>query len=182
MTDYVVVDEIRKVVEKVSIEMLETLQAIDPNISGVHYEHGHPIEIIETLREKDKTNKFKFDRYPLIGLFEDFPENEDVGIGLQSEVTLHIIIAMVTKPEYKATVRYERNFKPILLPIYASFKKHLVKSKAFRFAGSKPKGLKINRLYWGREGLLKNESNIFEDWIDCIEVKKIQIKVNQKNC
>jgi hypothetical protein len=184
---YVVVDEMRKVVLAVSETLTPKLKLVDSGITAVHYEHGHPIEIIETLREKDASESFKFDKYPLIALFQDFPEDVNVGPGVQSEVTLHLIIARATMPSYKAADRYNFNMRPVLYPIYEELLKQLYYSRAFmiKSPGQIPHK-KYDRLYWGREGLQatksRNEKNIFNDWIDCIEIKNLKIKVNQKLC
>jgi len=183
MKSYVVVDVFREIVEKVSAEMLTELQVLDAKITGVHYEHGHPLEIIETLAQKDTTGAHRFSKYPLIALFQDFPETITDKTGLQSEVNLHIIIAKATLPTYKANERYENNLKPYLYPIYASLFKQINSHKATL---TKAPGLiahtKTDRIFWGRQGLYKNEKNIFNDWLDCIEIKDLKLKINLKNC
>lgn len=178
---YVIVDEIREVANKVSNALTPQLVALDPNITGVHYEHGHPMEIIKTLKEKDESKTFKFKRYPLIALFQDFPETHNIK-GFQCETTLHLIIAKTTLPNYKAEKRYEKNFKPFLYPIYEKFKYELGRHKAFQVSGGEAPHTKIDRLFWGREGLLGNTANMFDDWIDCIEIKNLKLLVNLKNC
>ena len=90
-----IVDEIGLAVAQVSTVLLSQLQAFDATITGVHYQYGHPIEIIETLKQMDEAKAYKFSRYPFVGLFQDFPEN--VGeVGFNGEVTLHMIIARFT--------------------------------------------------------------------------------------
>jgi len=182
MKEFIVVDEMRKVVEQVSAILTPTLQSIDSNITGVHYDHGHPIEIIETLREKDGSNNFRFKKYPLVALFQDFPEDGSSDIGIASVVSLHVMIVMTTQPQYKASQRIEKNFKPVLYPIFQEFKKALYKSRAFQMKGPKLDCRKFDRLYWGREGLMKNETNLFNDWIDGIELRNIKLRVNEKLC
>lgn len=178
---YIVVDEINTVVDRVSAELTPKLALLDTAITGVHYSHGHPMEIIQTLREKDQSKTFKFKRYPLIALFQDFPEDHSQ-IGFQAEVTLHLIIARMTNPEYKAHDRYAKNFKPFLYPIYQRFIYELGRHKAFKISTGTPKHTKIDRLFWGKSGLLGNTENTFEDWIDCIEIKNLKLLVNLKTC
>lgn len=177
-----VVDEIGLVVERVSAKLLAQLQAFDSTITGVHYQYGHPLEIIETLKQLDEAKDYKFRRYPFVGLFQDFPE--DVGeVGFNSEPTLHLIIARFTQPTYKAAKRYELNFKPVLYPIYLEFLEQLNFSKAFQhYAPNEIPHIKIDRLYWGREGLYKNEGNVFNDFLDCIEIRNLKLKTYLKIC
>lgn len=177
-----IVDEIGLVVDKVSAKLLAQLQVFDPDITGVHYQYGHPLEIIETLKQMDEAKDYKFRRYPFVGLFQDFPE--EVGeVGFNSEPTLHLIIARFTQATYKAAQRYELNFKPVLYPIYLEFLEQLNFSKAFETYGvTNIQHTKIDRLYWGREGLYKNEGNIFNDFLDCIEIRNLKLKTYLNNC
>lgn len=178
-----IVDELKAIAAKVSAIMTPELQAYDSMITGVHYLHGHPAEIIETLGQRDKSKTMVYDKYPLIALFQDFPERVAEDVGIMSEITLHLIIARATRPDYKAAERYQYNFKPVLYPVYYELLKQLHLSKAFiTKAPTMIRHIKIDRLYWGREGLWKNQGNIFNDWIDCIEIRDLKLKVNQKLC
>lgn len=179
---YIVVDIFRDIVANVSAKLLTQLQAHDPKIEAVNYLHGHPIEIIETLGQKDKSATLRFQKYPLVALFQDFSEDHGT-IGLDSTVSLNIIIARATKPAYKADERYTENFKPVLYPIYQELLQQIVYSKAFlKYGATTLPHTKIDRLYWGREGLYKNDGNVFNDFLDCIEIKNLQLKLNLKNC
>ena len=183
MKAFIIVDEFKDIVEKVSAKLTPAFKALDANITNVHYDHGHPSEIIETLKQKDDTVKFRFDKYPLIALFQDFPEAVKPVTGIRAEVTLNLIIARPTLPEYKAAERYEMNFRPYLYPAYFELLEQIHKSKAFMTKGPDLiEHVKIDRLYWGREGLFRNQGNIFNDWLDCIEIKNLKLKVNTKLC
>ena len=180
---YIIVDEFRDIVEKASLKLTPVFKELDPLITALHYDHGHPAEIIETLRQKDDTQTFRFDKYPLIALFQDFDEVVKPNSGIQSEVSLNLIIARPTLPEYKASERYEKNFRPFLYPAYDELLYQINKSKAFLTKGvSLIEHTKIDRLYWGRKGLFRNQGNIFNDWLDCIEIKNLKLKVNLKIC
>ena len=182
MKSVYIVDVMREVVGRVSAKLTPSLIALDSNITGVHYDHGHPLEIINTLADKDKSNTFTFRKYPLVALFQDFPESKGE-IGFDSEVTLHMIIARSTVNTYKAQERYEKNFKPFLYPIYQELLNQIWLSKPFNVkSAGQIQHTKIDRLYWGKEGLYKNEGNVFNDFIDCIEIKDLKLKVNLKNC
>lgn len=178
-----IVDEVGAIVGLVSTNLLAYLQSIDPKIEAVHYQHGHPKEIIETLAQKDKSSTMQFSKYPLVALFQDFPERHTGEIGFDSEVSLHIVIVQSTLATYKADERYSKNFKPILYPIYYELLKQFNFSKRFSTYGvSTIPHTKIDRLYWGKEGLYGSEGNIFNDRLDCIEIRDLRLKVNQKNC
>lgn len=184
-----IVDAIKEVVDSVNSEVLAKIQANDALITGkpsliegIWYEHGHILEIIETLKQKDASESTERQRYPVICLVQDFPTNEGA-FGSDGVARLHVIIAMTTEPTLKAEERKERNFIPILRPIHDSFLKHLCWHPiSMEYSVSKLKKTSIDRYYWGREGLYGVEGNIFDDWIDCIEIKDLQLKLSRQAC
>lgn len=173
----IVVEMIGEVVDKVSSRLTPQFKQLDKHIEGVQYLHGHPKEIIETLMQRDKSESYRFRKYPLICLFQDFPER-DLGVFL--EASLNVIICKGTVATYKADERYEHNFKPFLYPIYKTFLQELVSHKDFELYY--PKDLtKIDRLFWGKIGVGGNERNIFNDKLDAIELL-FKIKVKKERC
>ncbi len=175
-----VVDEIGTVINAVSAQLLAELKAYDSRIEAVNYLYGHPLEIIETLKQRDESDGFRFKKYPLVALFQDFPEQHGE-IGIDSEVTLHLVIARATQPDYKASERYTENFKPVLYPIYFEFLRQLTLSGRFMTYGtSRISHTKIDRVFWGRA--FEGDANPFNDWLDCIEIKDLKLKINLKNC
>lgn len=178
----IIVDEFADIVAKVSSNLTPSLKAIKGDITGVHYMHGHPIEIAQTLTEKSETNEFKFKKYPLIALLQDFPETKG-DVDTESEFDAHIIICMGTDPNYKASKRYDINFRPILYPIYADLLNEISKHKKFVSFGQQTiKHTKIDRLFWGVAAEYGNTKSIFCDNLDVIEVKNLKIKVKLKYC
>jgi hypothetical protein len=174
-----VVDIFAEVVARVNLAMAGKLPDLTPSTGEIQYMHGHPLEIITTLKQKDKGQSARFEKYPLIALFQDFPEDSiATNIGIKSEVTLHFIIAKGTKRDYKADERYTHNFKPFLYPIYEEFLKQIVADKNFQvYTIDKIPRQKWDRLYWGRAGLYGNEGNVFNDYLDCIEIKNLKLKI-----
>lgn len=178
----IIVDEFSEIVEKVSNELTATFKNIDSNISGVHYLHGHPVEIARTLSEKSQTNEFKFKKYPLIALLQDFPEKKNT-IGQESEVSLHIIIVKGTDPNWKADRRYNENFRPFLYPVYIELLDQIMKHKKFITKSNESiDHTKIDRLFWGVSGEYGNTANIFMDHVDIIEIKDLKLKVRLDYC
>lgn len=180
-----IVDFFEDIVNDISTEMLTDLQAIDSNITGVHYDYGHPLEIIKTLAQKDKSDSYVFKKYPLVALFQDFKETTSTADGIQGliEVELHLIIASGTKPDYKAKERYTHNFKPILNPIYLKLLQGIYKSGKFLVYNSdRVVHNKFDRLYWGNAGLYGNRKNIFNDFLDVIEIRNLRLKTYKNIC
>lgn len=173
-----VVDYIEEVAAKVSSKLTAEFQSIDSAITGVHYLHGHPKEIIETLAQRDKSERFMFDKYPLIALFQDFPEK--VINNYSIEVNLNIVFCKSTLPEYKADERYNKNFYPFLYPMYEEFMKAL--SKHPNTAKYHSEYTKIDRLFWGKTGLYGNTANAFNDHLDALELVNLKILINNLTC
>ena len=149
------------------------------------YMYGHPLEIINTLSMKDNHDVQKYNKYPLIALFQDFDETMGEHQAVRSSVeNLNMIIAVNTKPDYTAESRYDNTFRTVLYPLYDLLIKHIVKCKWFHNVdpGLVPH-TKIDRLYWGRSGLYSNEGNIFNDSIDAIEVQNLHLNLRlRQNC
>lgn len=149
-----------------------------------YYMHGHPLEILNTLSEKDRHKTYKFKKYPLIALFQDFTETIGENMNNQGETDLNIVICMQTSPDYTSAERYDNVFRTVLYPLYDLLIKHIESSGWFLNDGP---GLiphdKTDRLFWGRSGLYGNEGNIFNDHIDAIEIENLSLSLRLKqNC
>lgn len=179
----IIVNEFREIVNKVSESILSDIKSKDSFIEGVHYMHGHPIEVAKALAERGKSNEFKFKKYPLIALLQDFPENKTGEIGLESSAQLHIIICKGTDPNYTAERRYKENFEPFLYPVYSEFLSQLSMHRKFSFGSSEMiEHTKVDRLYWGVAEAYGNKKNIFMDHLDIIEIMNLKVKVKANYC
>lgn len=140
--------------------------------------HGHPLEIINTLNNKDKHDTEKFNKYPLIALFQDFTETVGDHQAVRSSASLNLIIATETSHDYTSDQRYDVNFRLVLYPLYDLLIKHIVQVGWFRNIdpGLVPHE-KIDRLYWGRTGVYMNEASIFNDRIDAIEIQNLFLEI-----
>lgn len=182
-----IIDLFRDVVAKVSENMTETLQAYDPSITGVHYMAGHPLEITNRLSERGKNGK-AFEKYPLIALFLDVPEEKNAGIGFESEITATFIIARSTVSNLIAEERDTKNFKPVLVPIYREFLKQINEITFGHWKPFQTNGVRSlphrewKRYFWGKDTFMKNVANNFNDHLDCIEIENLRLKINFKNC
>jgi hypothetical protein len=176
--EFSVVKYIGEIVAGVSKKLTPAFKELDSYITGVHYIHGHPKEIIETLSQLDKSDKLMFNKYPLIALFQDFPER--VINNYSIEVNLNVVFCKSTLPEYKAKERYEKNFYPYLYPMYSEFVKILSKHK--NTSRYYPEYTKIDRLFWGKNGLYGNTGNTFNDHLDALEIVNFKILINTINC
>lgn len=143
-----------------------------------NYLHGHAVDIVKVLQGMTRSKDTKGLKFPLVALMQDIEEGVDVD-GYQSTASVNVILCTDTKPEYEARQRYAETFTPLLYPMYEEFVKCL-RLSPYVYAIS-PSYTKIDRLYWGREGLYGNTGNVFNDFIDAIELNNIELKILQ-NC
>lgn len=145
----------------------------------VYYDYGHYQEVVKNLDEKDKSivNKAK---YPLVWLVMDFEERMSSKSGAYAEVDLQLIIAIDTSVTYTMQDRRDINFLPVLYPLYAELLNQFSINKSF----SNPyfmEHTKIDRPYWGvQSGLGNGTANLFNDFIDAIQIKGLRLNVNVK--
>lgn len=168
-----IVDIVGRIVDKVRLEY-------DPeNNEKPYFLHGHPLEIINTLKEYTVDSSLKFKKFPLIALFEDIKDTGADGL-FSSRSGLNILIITDTNPSYKAYERYEKTFNEILTPIFDLFVKHYKSSREVFTVKRSLKPDRINHLFWGRKGLYGNDANFFSDAIDAIEIENLDFKVYRK--
>lgn len=135
------------------------------------------------LLEMDQSKVRKYTKYPMIAL--RFEIDEDVIDARQ--FNLNIVIATLSKVEYRIEERYERNIDPILEPLYQSFMKALRDSGLFMWPltgnlNGWPPHTRTDQPYWGAGGLEDNEQNVFSDTIDAIEISELKINLINKTC
>ena len=184
----VIRDIFEQIVSDVNTEVLAKLQAVDPEIQAVQFMAGHPLEITNRLTKRDE-NGLYLEKYPLIALFHDFKEEKGRQVDEYAGLSLRLIIANNTSSEFIADQRYENNFKPILYPIYESFLKQITLAKKNKlmkwfntYGVESIRHTKTDRLFWGTPTAMTNTSNIFNDYIDCIDIQNLELSVNIKNC
>lgn len=149
---------------------------------AVSYQYGHPIEIIENLQDMTGNLTQSASKFPLIALFTDVQETKGLNDGVTSEVKLHLIIATLTLSSYKSPERLTLNFTPVLYPIYNQLLKSIASSGYFLNPNAeKIEHEKVDRFFWGKNGLYLNTGNVFNDYIDCIEVSNLKLNL-KKQC
>lgn len=143
--------------------------------SVINYMYGHPVEIVNTFSEAAQNQTAHAGMFPAICLMLDVEEQMNAG-GYASMSTPTIILVTLTKPEYKAANRKTNSFEATLYPMYEMFLKALRASPDLTI-GDMAEHRKIDRFYWGAKGLYGNTGNMFNDFIDAIEINNIEIKI-----
>ena len=142
------------------------------------YDYGPITDMVKMLGEKNGSKTWKFKKYPLIWLVQDFTEDYGREAGRICDVPLRIIIVTHTEQNIYASERYNTTIEPILYPILwlliDAIEKHPNNNqRRFEFK-------KTDRLHWGKSGIYGNEGYIDNDYLDAIELT-INLKIIQ-NC
>lgn len=185
----VIADIMREVVAAVSNEVFNNSQYIavkqaiqqqlSNNVSQITYMHGHPVEIIKILAEFDQSGtQLKYNRYPLIAVFQDFDEQPVNGT---MQGNLQIVIAMQTKPEFTAAERTNVTFKPILYPLYELLLRKIKLHKSI-LATYTIDHTKYDRVFWGSISNADGTYNMFNDYLDAIELQNVKLTFLNNNC
>lgn len=163
--------------------ILPTIQAIDPLVTCLNYQFGHLREIIETLKQQDKSPTEMYKKYPLVALFLDFPEHFGNSGGYPGEVVLQMAICYPTRPNIKTSERYENSIKPILLPIYYELMKQIDASGAFvTHSGEYMQRHCREHPFGSKDDITDSIGNIFADYVDSIIIDGLTLTNNFPNC
>lgn len=154
----------------------------------INYLFGHRLEVNNRLLKQQQNKDLKEQRYPLIALFLDI---EEPIVGDVINYKLNLVIGAKTNPADTTEARYQdsKPFKTVLYPMYNAFMKSLSDSGLFFWptVADNPKHTKIDRPYWGLAiaddmGVKKTEANIFNDFLDAIQIKGLEINQKIKTC
>lgn len=141
----------------------------------VFYMYGHITEIVNRLQKASEGKTTKV-RYPLIVLLTDVPEKKKNGF--QGDAKLQVLIVNHTDGNVYAPDRMEQNFKPILTPIKEEFLNQLSLYEGFTRPGELIYTA-IRHYFWGSQ---LNKANPFNDKLDAIELRDIEVTVKEKVC
>lgn len=185
MIDELIVDVIRGVVDSMNKDesLMCYLQKVSKgDIKELNYQHGHYQEIANTLLEYKDSYDFYEKTYPIIALFEDVRYSIVNGI---YEAQISLVIGYKSESTLRSKDRYNEVINPILLPIYETFKRKLYTSG--KFMNYEFDHDMIVRPYYGVEnpqgdGTKRNTANIFNDILDCIEIRNLRLKLYPNNC
>lgn len=140
------------------------------------FDHGHPLEIVNTIQQYTQHDSLKFEAFPRVCLFHDFKEL----VTFETQVSLNLVIVTDTAREYSATERYTYSFDPILTPLYDMFISILADNgNVGTTEGNYFKHTKIDRLFWGKSGLYGNTAVMFNDYLDAIEIENLELIITK---
>jgi len=170
----IVVDEIAEVISRVNQNIYPTIAAYTNN-NPINYQYGRSI-LINKLLQLNKNSIPQKSNYPLIALFQDFPEDNGKKIGYIYVTIPKIVIATITDFNGTTKDRYDKTFKPILYPIYNEFIKQLgMQQSIIGFSPNRSNFIKYDRPGTQPEGQATN------DYIDAITIENLQLTFYQPN-
>jgi hypothetical protein len=152
---------------------------------GPYVEYGHMVEISNTLKARNTaTGTLQYQKYPLIALKLDV-ESDYIGQGNTFNYSdISIFLVNITDKTYKAKDRLEKNFDPVLYPLYEKFITALKRHPSIRITNEldNTKHSKIDRFFWGSQDNDNSTKNIFNDYLDAIEIRNLELSINNKKC
>lgn len=158
-----IVDIIEEVIAAVDAKMFPILG------KHINYEPGSAIQIQGELQKLNQSITLKNTKYPLIGLFQGFPES--IATGGYTTVTFPALtIATLSVATDNTKKRYDNTFRTILYPIYQEFLRQLPRHRnvvgncADIFGGKKV----------DYPGMIPMDKTMNE-WLDAIEIQGLQI-------
>jgi len=174
MTSTDVKNEIQRIAFDVNLRfMAEVFPKLEDKacIKGVRFASGHPLEITQRLIQYTQHDDLKFEKFPLIALYTDFPIYHRRH-GDYHGTSLEIAIVHYTEPNYQARDREMKSFIPILHPIYALFMEGIEESSMF--IGPQYAHKVTDRYFWGKKPL----GNEYNDYVDAVHIEDLELIVN----
>ncbi len=170
----VIVDEIKEVIQRVDAIVYPKIAEFT-NTNHINYQYGRSVQINKLLQLNRNSIPAR-SNYPLIALFQDFPEDAGKKLGYTYVTIPRITIATITDKDGTPEERYNATFKPILNVIYDEFIKQLSRQPSIiGFTPNKSSYIKTDR-----PGT-KPEGEGFNDYIDAITIEQLQLTFYKPN-
>ena len=158
--------------------LLQILQDSHPEIEGIFYQYGPGLEVSETLAQKDMSQTQISKKYPLIVLFSGFEERIDNSLGIYEAANINIVIVYQTTTSMKTSERYDRNFRPVLYPIYHAFITQLEQSGRLMWNNGVVAHRKTDKPYYDPA----KDVNGGNDFLDAIEITDLNLSFYNQIC
>lgn len=133
--------------------------------------YSTPYEFISHISEKKNVE----DRYPFFFV-------SSLGVTYNDDICSvdNIVIATLSKPEWKSKDRDLKTFKPILIPVYDEFKTRLFNNRNLTLH---TEGDVTFHYFYGETGIQGYEGLIFPNFIDAIQLRGFKFRItDNKTC
>ncbi|HEY8969720.1 MAG TPA: hypothetical protein VIM64_11525 [Puia sp.] len=162
------------VVQATENKLLPGFQTLNQEMQVINCRYGRPAEINAEIQELSLGTNSRYQKFPLIAMFEPLtivhPSTGEYSFARGVE----IIIAMPSESGWDSYQRQQRNVDPYLIPIYQEFMRQLGKHPGIVCRDPKKDLPHTVTIHKG--------GKLFNDLIDCIEIKDLTIKFKFSNC
>lgn len=161
-------------VQAVEDKLLCRLQRYNKEIECLNYRYGRPSEINKAIQEMSDGVASKRQKFPLIAVLEPYTIVYPSNGGYAFIDSVDLLIAMPSSDEWDSYTRQTENVDPILQPIYEELLLQIADSPAV-VAPNIKKDLPHRRT-------VHKGGKFFNDLVDVIEIKGLQVKLRNHNC
>lgn len=149
--------------------------------------YGHPVSFlfgdwsyVSNILTQWNTPETAMKKYPLIVLYSPFDEQRG-GSRKWHEAQLNLLIICNTRKEYSNEQREEFSFEKVLRPIYRNFLAAIAEDRRIgtRSYRDVPEHTYRENYRYGRLGVLGTDGKPFRDYIDAIEISKLNLTFNK---
>ena len=171
-----------EVVDAVRTEMLATIQAYDPTVQTIRYEYCNMVELQKIVKDAQANLTERKKIFPMIVYVLDVAIDRGTGnspmYGQIPNAT--ILILNHTKHTYSSKEREQKNFTPILRPLYYTVLKQMARHAGFNVQSERkiPHRV-IDHFFWGQDA---NTVNAIAAYVDAIEITDLQLDLNWHYC
>lgn len=149
----------------------------------VFFDFGHYREVLRQLTWKDASITLKEHKYPLVWLVMDFDEFIGESPAFYAKTGLQFLILNSADSVWTMKERRDNNYLPVLYPVLAEFIKQVSSTVELgMIPEQKISFIKTDRPYWGLDEGGNYSANLFNDFIDAIQIRNLKINIINKTC
>lgn len=169
--EYILVDVMRDITASIKTSL---------DLPNLNYQYGKLEEINEMLIAYTKTTEFAAQKFPMIWVFTGFKITRGNVRFFGETSDLRIFIITGSAQADKSVNRIEKNFKPLLYPIYREFLRQIAKSQVFTDYLPDTITHSVKDYYFFSQDGAKS---VLTDAVDCVEISNLKLTIkNNNNC
>jgi hypothetical protein len=165
--NYILYEVMGEVVEQVR-------QAL--SLPVLNYQYGYLEELDATLQQYAQDPNYAAQRFPLVWLKPRFKILRTSTAYYGEVKDLRLFVMHATDPDLKAKDRLERNYKPVIYPIYHALLEQLNQHPAIS-AEYHRAHVVIDDFYWG-----DTQGSYLAGPVDCLTIENLTLSINTKPC
>lgn len=156
--------------------LMEEVQSAYSGSESPYYKYGRPMKIANLLSEQTKNKTWKYKKYPLVMLLQEFTELRG-GSQFESVATVTVVIVTQADTKNRTQNRDDANYTNILYPVYNTLIEKLKESDLFSTSSGTDHNV-TESPYWGSEGSYGNTGNLMNDTLDALFIENLELRLN----